>query len=86
MWLPNPPSPTEKGGVVKFLGDWHDSPDGRIPTREVLLAMYIDIAHHRGQAEIYLREKANSAAPVLILTFGSRLLLSGLRFLRSAFR
>jgi uncharacterized damage-inducible protein DinB len=35
----------------------HNSPDGRLPGREVLLAMYIHIAHHRGQAEIYLRDK-----------------------------
>lgn len=35
----------------------HDSPDGRMPGREVLLAMYVHIAHHRGQAEIYLRDK-----------------------------
>jgi uncharacterized damage-inducible protein DinB len=34
----------------------HSSPDGRLPGREVLLAMYIHVAHHRGQAEIYLRE------------------------------
>ena len=35
----------------------HDSPDGRMPGRDVLLAMYIHVAHHRGQAEIYLRDK-----------------------------
>ena len=35
----------------------HDSPDGRLPGREVLLAMYVHVAHHRGQAEIYLRDK-----------------------------
>jgi uncharacterized damage-inducible protein DinB len=35
----------------------HDSPDGRMPGREVLLAMYIHVAHHRGQAEVYLRDK-----------------------------
>lgn len=34
----------------------HNSPDGRLPGREVLLAMYIHVAHHRGQAEIYLRD------------------------------
>ena len=33
----------------------HQSPDGRLPGREVLLAMYVHVAHHRGQAEIYLR-------------------------------
>ena len=34
----------------------HDSPDGRLAGRELLLAMYIHVAHHRGQAEIYLRD------------------------------
>ena len=34
----------------------HNSPDGRLPGREVLLAIYIHVAHHRGQAEIYLRD------------------------------
>lgn len=35
----------------------HNSPDGRLPSREILLAMYVHVAHHRGQAEIYLRDK-----------------------------
>ena len=35
----------------------HNSPDGHLPGREILLAMYIHVAHHRGQAEIYLRDK-----------------------------
>ena len=35
----------------------HDSPDGRMPGRDVILAMYVHVAHHRGQAEIYLRDK-----------------------------
>jgi uncharacterized damage-inducible protein DinB len=39
------------------LAATHDSPDGRLSGREVLLAMYIHVAHHRGQAEIYLRDK-----------------------------
>jgi uncharacterized damage-inducible protein DinB len=39
------------------LSALHDSPDGRMPGREVLLAMYVHVAHHRGQAEIYLRDK-----------------------------
>jgi uncharacterized damage-inducible protein DinB len=39
------------------LSQPHDSPDGRMPGREVLLAMYVHVAHHRGQAEIYLRSK-----------------------------
>jgi len=35
----------------------HNSPDGHLTGREVLLAMYVHVAHHRGQAEIYLRDK-----------------------------
>ena len=35
----------------------HNSPDGRLFGREILLAMYVHVAHHRGQAEIYLRDK-----------------------------
>jgi uncharacterized damage-inducible protein DinB len=35
----------------------HDSPDGRLPGREILLALYVHVAHHRGQAEVYLRDK-----------------------------
>ena len=35
----------------------HNSPDGHLPGREVLLAMYVHVAHHRGQAEIYLRDR-----------------------------
>jgi uncharacterized damage-inducible protein DinB len=35
----------------------HNSPDGRLSGREILLAMYVHVAHHRGQAEIYLRDK-----------------------------
>jgi len=47
--------------VVDNLGEQqlraiHNSPDGRLPGREVMLAMYIHVAHHRGQAEIYLRD------------------------------
>ena len=34
----------------------NNTPDDRLPGREVLLAMYIHVAHHRGQAEIYLRD------------------------------
>jgi uncharacterized damage-inducible protein DinB len=49
-------------GIITSLSEQqlsavHDSPDGRLPGREVLLAMYIHVAHHRGQAEIYLRDK-----------------------------
>jgi uncharacterized damage-inducible protein DinB len=39
------------------LNKVHNSPDGRLPGREVLLAMFAHVAHHRGQAEIYLRDK-----------------------------
>lgn len=39
------------------LSKVHDSPDGHLPGREILLAMYVHVAHHRGQAEIYLRDK-----------------------------
>ena len=53
-------------GVIDSLNEnqlqaVHNSPDGRLPGREVLLAMYIHVAHHRGQAEIYLR--ANGIKP-----------------------
>lgn len=44
------------GMTADQLAAVHDSPDGRMPGREVLLAMYIHVAHHRGQAEIYLRD------------------------------
>ena len=39
------------------LNKTHNSPDGNLPGREVLLALYIHVAHYRGQAEIYLRDK-----------------------------
>jgi len=39
------------------LAEAHDSPDGHLPGREILLAMFVHVAHHRGQAEIYLRDK-----------------------------
>ena len=39
------------------LSKTHNSPDGRLTGREALLAMYVHVAHHRGQAEIYLRDK-----------------------------
>lgn len=58
-------------GVIAGLSDdqlaaSHNSPDGRLPGREVLLAMYIHIAHHRGQAEIYLRDKGIRPPPYRI--------------------
>jgi len=39
------------------LKNSHNSPDGRLPGRDVLLAMFVHVAHHSGQAEIYLRDK-----------------------------
>lgn len=46
------------GGLTEQqLTAYHNSPDGRLVGREVLLAMYVHVAHHRGQAEIYLRDK-----------------------------
>jgi uncharacterized damage-inducible protein DinB len=41
----------------KQLEKAHNSPDGHLPGREILLAMFVHVAHHRGQAEIYLRDK-----------------------------
>ena len=35
----------------------HSSPDGRLNGRELLLALYVHMAHHRGQQEVYLRIK-----------------------------
>jgi uncharacterized damage-inducible protein DinB len=43
--------------TAEQLDKAHNSPDGRLPGREILLAMYVHVAHHRGQAEIYLRNK-----------------------------
>jgi uncharacterized damage-inducible protein DinB len=45
------------GLTEEQLNKTHNSPDGTLPGREILLAMYIHVAHHRGQAEIYLRDK-----------------------------
>jgi uncharacterized damage-inducible protein DinB len=41
----------------EHLSKAHNSPDGRLAGREILLALYVHVAHHRGQAEIYLRDK-----------------------------
>lgn len=54
------------GLTEEQLRNAHDSPDGRMPGREVLLAMYIHVAHHRGQAEIYLRDKGIKPPPYRI--------------------
>jgi DinB superfamily len=58
-------------GIIPSLTDeqlsaLHSSPDGQLPGREVLLAMYIHVAHHRGQAEIYLRENGIKPPPYRI--------------------
>jgi uncharacterized damage-inducible protein DinB len=39
------------------LSQVHPSPDGRLIGRDILLAIYGHMAHHRGQAEVYLRIK-----------------------------
>ena len=41
----------------------HNTPDGRLNGRELLLALYVHMAHHRGQAEIYLRIKGIRPPP-----------------------
>jgi uncharacterized damage-inducible protein DinB len=41
----------------------HSTPDGRLNGRELLLAAYVHLAHHRGQAEIYLRIKGIKPPP-----------------------
>ncbi|MGB7848605.1 MAG: DinB family protein [Candidatus Acidiferrum sp.] len=48
------------------LNKTHNSPDGRLPGREILLAMYVHVAHHRGQAEIYLRDKGIKPPPYMV--------------------
>ena len=58
-------------GIIPNLTDeqlnkTHNSPDGRLPGKEVLLAMYVHVAHHRGQAEIYLRDKGIRPPPYRI--------------------
>jgi len=40
----------------KDLTAKHNSPDGKLQGWDVLLAMFVHVAHHRGQAEIYLRD------------------------------
>ena len=44
----------------------HNSPDGHLLGREILLALYVHVAHHRGQAEIYLRDKGIKPPPYRI--------------------
>jgi hypothetical protein len=50
------------GGVIPGLGEEaltkpHNSPDGAPARAGNPAAMYIHTAHHRGQAEVYLRDK-----------------------------
>ena len=54
-------------GLTKAqLDQAHDSPDGHLPGREILLAMFVHVAHHRGQAEIYLRDNGIKPPPYRI--------------------
>ncbi len=39
------------------MNSTHSTPDGQLNGRELLLALYVHLAHHRGQAEAYLRVK-----------------------------
>jgi len=41
----------------------HSSPDGRLNGRELMLALYVHLAHHRGQQEVYLRIKGIKPPP-----------------------
>ncbi len=41
----------------------HSSPDGRLNGRELMLALYVRLAHHRGQQEVYLRIKGIKPPP-----------------------
>jgi len=50
-------TPIIRGLTDQQLSAKHNSPDGKLRGREVLLALYIHVAHHRGQAEIYPRDK-----------------------------
>jgi uncharacterized damage-inducible protein DinB len=45
------------------LDQIHSSPDGKLNGRELLLALYAHMAHHRGQAEVYLRDKGIAPPP-----------------------
>ena len=50
----------------KQLEATHNSPDGKLPGWDVLLAMFVHVAHHRGQAEIYLRDNGIAPPPYRI--------------------
>ena len=58
--------------LMALRGAVDDSPDGRHPGREVLLALYIHVAHRRGQAEIYLRDKGTRAPPIASKTISAQ--------------
>jgi len=45
------------------MNSTHSTPDGQLNGRELLLALYVHMAHHRGQAEIYLRIKGIKPPP-----------------------
>ncbi len=52
------------GGVTSAqMEAIHSTPDGKLNGRELLLALYVHLAHHRGQAEIYLRIKGIKPPP-----------------------
>lgn len=46
------------------LNKVHNSPDGRLPGREILLAMYIHVAHHRGQGRNLSSRQGHATAVV----------------------
>jgi len=48
----------------KELTAKHNSPDGNLQGWDVLLAMFVHVAHHRGQAEIYLRDNGIFRHPI----------------------
>lgn len=43
--------------TVEQMNRIHSTPDGKLDGDELLLALYVHLAHHRGQAEVYLRDK-----------------------------
>jgi uncharacterized damage-inducible protein DinB len=45
------------GMTEEQMNRTHSSPDGDLNGRELLLALYVHMAHHRGQMEVYLRVK-----------------------------
>lgn len=45
------------GTTGEQMNKIHSTPDGKLNGDELLLALYVHLAHHRGQAEVYLRNK-----------------------------